>query len=126
MLTKSANSEQFRGLADLLAPCNQCPSVTDKELSFRSADNISVFQTLNGSRRYLYKVNGRNVAALLIKTEPRGGVIANFYTLPDYQGAGFLRDLYRVALYQMGAVRIGRSLAGHPQTAELIETLAGA
>jgi hypothetical protein len=109
---------------NLLAPCNQCDTIADKETGYLVGPSVTLFKTFNGSNRYVYQVHGRSVAVMLIDSHSMqlGRVVAA-YSLPDYRNGGLFRDLYRVASKDFKHLRLGDELAGCEQVTELIHDI---
>lgn len=109
---------------NLLAPCNQCPTITDTEHGYLVGPSVTLFKTFNGSSRYVYQVHGRSVAVLLVVSHSsKLGRVVSAYSLPDYSNSGFFRDLYRIASKDFKHLRLGDELADCPQVLELIHDI---
>lgn len=109
---------------NLLAPCNQCDTIADKETGYLVGASVTLFKTFNGSNRYVYQVHGRSVAVLLVASHSSllGRIVAA-YSLPDYQNGGLFRDLYRVASKDFKHLRLGDELSTCAQVVELIHDI---
>lgn len=109
---------------DLLAPCDKCPDITDKETGYIAGASVMLFKTFNGSSRYVHQVQGRNVAVMLIRTDNgRIGRIVSVYALPDYKNAGLFRKLYYTASKDYGSIKLGDELANCSQVLDLIHEI---
>lgn len=110
----------------LLAPCNQCPTIADKETGYMVGASVTLFKTFNGSSRYVYQVHGRSVAVLHVMGHTgQAGRIVAAYSLPDYTNAGLFRELYRVASKDFKHLRLGEELVNCLQVHELIHDIKG-
>jgi hypothetical protein len=108
----------------LLAPCNQCPTITDKETGYLVGPSVTLFKTFNGSNRYVYQVHGRSVAVLLVASHSsKLGRVVAAYSHPDYINSGLFRHLYRVASKDFKHLRLGDELSECPQVLELIHEI---
>lgn len=109
---------------NLLLPCNQCPTIKDKESLYMVGDRITLFKTFNGSSRYVYQVHGRSVAVVrVVDDKPGYGRIVAAYSLPDYRNGGLFRELYRVASKSYKKLRLGDELSECLQVVELIHDI---
>lgn len=109
---------------NLLLPCNQCPTIKDKETLYLVGASVTLFKTFNGSSRYVYQVHGRSVAVLHVDSHSkRLGRIVAAYSLPDYRNGGLFRELYRVASKAYDVLRLGDELSECPQVVELIHDI---
>lgn len=110
--------------AHLLAPCNRCDSITDKETGYLMGPSVMLFKTYNGSSRYVYQVHGRSVAVMLIEAHSSHlGRIVSVYSLPDYRNADCFRVLYMVASKDYNHIRLGPELGDNPQAMELVDAI---
>lgn len=110
--------------AHLLAPCNRCDSITDKETGYLIGPSVMLFKTYNGSSRYVYQVGGRSVAVLLIDSHSRHlGRVVSVYSLPDYRNTEFFRVLYMVASKDFNHIRLGPELEDNPQAMDLVNAI---
>src|SRR5579872_6539479 len=106
---------------DLLAPCDKCPSITDKEVGYIAGASVMLFKTFNGSSRYVYQVQGRNVAVMHIAADmSKAARVVSVYALPDYKNAGLFRKLYYSAMKDHGRVKLGDELSNCTQVLDLI------
>ena len=109
---------------NLLAPCNQCPSITDMEIGFIAGASVMLFKTLNGSSRYVYQVHGRSVAVMLVRSHSKQlGRVVSVYSLPDYSNGGLFRELYKTASKDFAKLKLGDELADNPQAFEFIHDI---
>ncbi len=59
---------------------------------------ISLLTSPHGSYRFVYRKDGMIVSGLqVVSRDGKNGVIANVYTLPDYQRQGLARQLLNTA-----------------------------
>lgn len=111
---------------ELLNPCGKCPRVADKETGYIAGASVMLFKTFNGSSRYVYQVQGRNVAALLIASNSSQlGRVVSVVCMGDYANAGLFRKLWYVAAKDFKHLRLGDELSTCPQVAELIHEIKG-
>lgn len=109
---------------NLLLPCNQCPTIKDKETLYLVGASVTLFKTFNGSSRYMHQVQGRSVAVLrVVDDKPGCGRVVGAYTLPDYSNGGLFRELYRAASKSYDVLRLGDELSACPQVVELIHDI---
>lgn len=110
--------------AHLLAPCNRCDSITDKEIGYLMGPSVTLFKTYNGSSRYVYQVSGRSVAVVHIEAHSRQlGRVVSVYSLPDYRNGECFKILYMVASKDYSHIRLGNELESNPQAMELIDAI---
>lgn len=108
----------------LLAPCNQCDSVPDKEIGYIKGPHITLFKTFNGSSRYVYHVAGKNVAVIVVQSHSGGtGRLVAVDAHPDYPSNEFFRVLYIVASNDYRHIRLDPRLESYPLTPALIDAI---
>lgn len=111
-------------MANLLAPCNQCDTIPDKEIGYVKGPHITLFKTFNGSSRYVYQVGGKNVTALLIESlNGQTGWLKGLDAHPDYPANEFFRVLYMVASKDYNHIRLDKSLENNHFTPDLIDAI---
>jgi ribosomal protein S18 acetylase RimI-like enzyme len=106
--------ESNESLVSLLAPQGKHPWI-GPESGKLSPDGISVLKSKEGSYRYVYCINGKQIACLqVVSTDGKKAHVSNVFTSPEYRRQGIATRLIdRVKLdFQTVTYSEDRSNAG--------------